>query len=195
MSIIDALIFTIGFDTTKFDQGKRAADASFKDLKDKAKKQGDDIERHATFATEVINKLAAKIIGIATAAAGGVDLARFIENITRTDASIGRLANNFGVSAKKLAAWDLLGRRVARPGRLQAPCSLSMINFRNCASMARRLRQGRLRKLADLADTHSIRLPRGKKTCAFSRRICRPFKRQIQGWRINWAWTLRAAKR
>src|ERR1700731_2047937 len=112
MNVVDALVMSLGFDSSEFERNKRAADASFQDLKGKSKKQGDEIERHARFVGEAINKLAVKLIGIAALAGGGIQLKNFVENITKTDASIGRLSNSLGISANKLGAWDLLGRRV-----------------------------------------------------------------------------------
>lgn len=104
-TIIDALVVELGLDPSKFTKGQEAALASFKKTQEQAKKTADDIEDRSKKAEIFVTKLRGSILTLFAAFTAGRGLKDFAENITATDAGLGRLAVTLDSNVGVLAAW------------------------------------------------------------------------------------------
>jgi hypothetical protein len=65
-----------------------------------------NIETAMTTASAGVGKLVAAFLGLTAVFTGGKQVGKFMEDVTRSDASIGRFANNLRMSAKDLQSWQ-----------------------------------------------------------------------------------------
>jgi len=79
--IIDSFVIALGFDTKGIDSGNKKVKASLDELKN-------------------------QVIGLLTLFTAGKGLKEFIEDLTDTDAALGRLAFRIGSTAGELSAWE-----------------------------------------------------------------------------------------
>lgn len=111
-TIIDEFIVRLGVDASDFDKGQKAAIAAFLKTRDEAKKTGDDIENSSKRSADAIDRVTKSALGLFAVLLGANSLKDFAVNITQTDAAVGRLSTNLGLSARNLQAWQAAFQRV-----------------------------------------------------------------------------------
>lgn len=110
-TIIDALLVTLGLDTTGFKKGQAEADEALKKTKDNTVQNAKEITAKAKQATDGfigMRKELLKIVGIFVSANG---IKSFVERITTSDAAVGRLADNLGMATEELSAWQKMSSK------------------------------------------------------------------------------------
>ncbi len=137
-TVIDALLVTLGLDSSEFTKGtekaKKAQESlaaqSKKDAKeneeiqnkaakaqkeraDKFKKQGDE-------AAQTFAKIRNHALSLMAVLAGGVGIIEFARSTFLGAASLGRLSDNLNIGIKDLQGWEYAARRVGASGEAMA---------------------------------------------------------------------------
>lgn len=110
-TVIDALLVTLGLDTTGFKKGQAEADEALKKTKDNTVQNAKEITAKAKQATDGfvgMRKELLKIVGIFVSANG---IKSFVERITTSDAAVGRLSDNLGIATSELSAWQKMSEK------------------------------------------------------------------------------------
>lgn len=104
-TIIDALVVTLGFDTKGVDKGAKDGKKGLRDLTDESNKAAGAMAKAAQNAADAFNNLKTEILGVLAAFGVYSGLKDFLHDSTETNAELGRLSTNLGISAKRLDAW------------------------------------------------------------------------------------------
>lgn len=105
-TIVDSLIVTLGLDSSGFKKGTDEATRQTKATQDTLKKSGEAMSRSLL---DVARNVAVLFVGFESTSG----LINFLGKLNQMQASIGRMALNFGMSAHSLDVWD---KAVARSG-------------------------------------------------------------------------------
>lgn len=103
---IDELVVTLALDPKKFTAGQKQALDSFKKTSEEAVKRAKEIEAAGGRAAEFFSGLRNQALGLFAILAGGKGIKEFVSYITTSDAALGRLSRNIGVSANVISAWQ-----------------------------------------------------------------------------------------
>jgi hypothetical protein len=98
-TVVDQLIVTLGLDANQFKKGSDAAERSLKGTKDTFKKSSEAMTKSIV---DVARNIAIAFVGFESASG----LINFLAKINQAQASLSRMALNFGVSARALDVWD-----------------------------------------------------------------------------------------
>lgn len=104
-TIIDALVVTLGLDSTKFVQGQSSASGSLKKFGDQSKKVNKQAEEDAKKLTEGFDKVKNAVLGLAAVVIGFNGLKDFVSSMVTSNAALGRTSNMLNMSARDLDAW------------------------------------------------------------------------------------------
>ena len=135
-SIIDALIVTLGLDSTEFKKGKAEADAALKDTKNVAVSAADDIAGG-------IGKLALKFTGLFTAIAGVASVVDFFKNLNHEISDLGYTSRQLGESAGNLRLYQQIAEGFGGTAKgvtgTVASLETAMFNMRQMGQMSDQL--------------------------------------------------------
>lgn len=107
MNIIDALILSVGFDTTKLETGQKEANAAVAKTKDDSVKHAKEAEAAGKRVGEAIGKhLTESFLKLAAVLTGGVAFKDFITDIGKADLAVNRLATSIGVKTESISAFE-----------------------------------------------------------------------------------------
>src|ERR1035437_6404455 len=104
---LDALVVTLGLDSSSFNEGQRAAMAAFKRTQEEAVAGGKIIEAQGKKVTEYLSGLKRGALTLLTVLAGGKGFVDMVQHITNLDAATSRLARSTGIVAADLAKWQI----------------------------------------------------------------------------------------
>lgn len=111
-NIIDSLVVEFGLDPEgKFKKTAEEIEASLKKTKEEVKKSADLIEHSMKDVGESLRKVRDDLIGLFVAFTAGRGIKEFVQDITSTDAGLGRLSKQLGVSVETIAAWGGASKR------------------------------------------------------------------------------------
>lgn len=110
-TVIDALLVTLGLDTSGFKKGQAEADEALKRTKETTVKNAKDIEAKAKVAADSFKGMRREILGLVTAFASVGAIKSFVQGVVTGDAALGRLAETVGMSTEKLSAWRDLAEK------------------------------------------------------------------------------------
>lgn len=111
MNIVDALVVTLGLDASGFKKGQKEAEAALDKTKEAANKNAKEIEKSSSLAADSIKKIRNEVLGLAAAFLSVSAIKGFVETVTRSDAALGRMAQNVGMSVADLSAWEGAAKR------------------------------------------------------------------------------------
>lgn len=104
-TVIDALIVTLGLDSSGFKKGeKEAADAQKRFVRE-SEVSAKQIAAQAKVMTEGFRRVRNELLGLFAVAIGANGLKDFISNTVKGQAELGYLSKNLGMSARELDAW------------------------------------------------------------------------------------------
>lgn len=104
-TVIDALIVTLGLDSSGFKKGeKEAADAQKRFVRE-SEASAKQIAAQAKVMTEGFRRVRNELLGLFAVAIGANGLKDFISNTVNGQAELGYLSKNLGMSARELDAW------------------------------------------------------------------------------------------
>lgn len=111
MTVIDALVVTLGLDASQYVKGQKAAAVALDKTDKAATKTAKDIEAQGKRAAQSFTAIRNEVLGLAAAFIGLRALKTFANDVTRGDAAVGRLAVNTGMVTTELAAWEGIASR------------------------------------------------------------------------------------
>jgi hypothetical protein len=104
-TVIDSLVVTLGLDTSKFRQGQKQNAEDLKKSEENANSAAKAIEASGKTAAAFFTRLRNEALLLFAAFTGANSIKQFVENITTSDASMGRLAKQLDMSTDELTAW------------------------------------------------------------------------------------------
>jgi hypothetical protein len=110
-TILDSLVVTLGLDSTKFQQGSAKAKSALKETRDEATKTAKEMEARGRQAAGFFTSMRTEALALFSVLAGGVGLTSFLANTFKTTAALDRQSKVLGVSAQKLAEYQLAAKR------------------------------------------------------------------------------------
>ena len=111
MQVIDALLITLGLDSSKFQKGQKDVQDSLKKTKEGSNKVAKDMEADGKQAAQFFSKLRNEAIAFTAALVGANGVKNFVSHIVTGDAALGRFSKNVGMSADRLSAWEMIADR------------------------------------------------------------------------------------
>lgn len=110
-TVIDALLITLGLDSSKFQKGQKDAQNALKNTRESATKTAKDMEADGKKAAEFFSKLRNEAIALTAALVGANGIKSFVANMVTGDAALGRMSKNVGMSVESLSAWEQIAAR------------------------------------------------------------------------------------
>lgn len=109
-TIIDALVVTLGLDTTAYKKGQTQASKAIKDTSDEAAKAAKEMEARGQQAAMFFTKIRNEALALLAVFTAGMGIASFTEHTIVSTAALGRMSDNLGMSAKDLSTWQLAAK-------------------------------------------------------------------------------------
>lgn len=110
-TVIDHLLVELDLDPKSFDSGKKKAAEAFLFIKQKAEQTGKDVETPLQKMADGFAAVTGRVTKLATAVLGGIGLAKFAEEITKSNIAIGNLSTTTGISVETLSKWQGMADR------------------------------------------------------------------------------------
>lgn len=111
MTIVDALVVTLGLDTAAFKRGKSEASSATKKLTAEERKAAKDIEEQNKKAADSFRRLRTEVLALAAIFTAGVGIKEFAESTINGAANLGFMAKNLQMSTRDLSAWQRAAQR------------------------------------------------------------------------------------
>lgn len=111
-TVVDELVVRLGLDPSDFNKGQKAAGAAFLKTRDEAKSAGQDVEKSAKGMADSIDRVTKSALALFGVLVGAHGLTDFLVSVTNTDAAIGRLSTNLGISTANLQQWQAAASRM-----------------------------------------------------------------------------------
>ena len=124
--IIDSLVLKVIFDTTDVKKSEQEVSKSFKNVKDDAKKTGDEMEARGAQAASFFGQIQNKVLGLAAAYLGFGAIKQELVSVTNATADLGRTAAVTGANVQQLSAF---GNMIERNGGNAAAATTQMQGF------------------------------------------------------------------
>jgi Phage tail lysozyme len=105
-NVIDSLTVALGLDPSNFTKGQKEAVRSLRATEAEATRTAKAMEIRGKQAAEFFSKIRNEVIALTAAFMGANSIKQFAERITASDAALGRLAHNVGMTTKDLSAWE-----------------------------------------------------------------------------------------
>lgn len=105
-TIIDSLLVSLGLENSAFKKGMKETDETLRKHTVQRAKESKEHESQSKLAVESYKKIKNEIISLATAVVSVGAIKSFVASITASDAAVGRMANNIGISTRELGAWE-----------------------------------------------------------------------------------------
>jgi muramidase (phage lysozyme) len=110
-TIIDSLAIELGMDATSFEKGMKDVLAGMKKTSDTADRTAKDLEASGKKAAQFFGEIKRQVVGLFAVFTAGKGLSSFVTDIVSSDAAVGRLAKNIGVSTETLSEWQGVAER------------------------------------------------------------------------------------
>lgn len=110
-TIIDSLLVSLGLDTSAYKKGQAEASAAHKKTREAVEKDNKGIEESSRKAADSLHKIKQEVLALTAVLLGGYGIKAFAENITRTDAALGRMSKNVHMSTQDISAWEGVVKR------------------------------------------------------------------------------------
>jgi hypothetical protein len=104
--VIDALVVTLGLDASHFRTGQKQASEDLKKTRLDANSAAKEISASGKQAAEFFGRIRNEALSLAAVFLGGMGIKALVQNLTSTDAVLGRLSRNLDIAPEKLSAWQ-----------------------------------------------------------------------------------------
>ena len=104
-SVIDALVVTLGLDSSQFKAGSAQADKDLDALKTKGDKTAKDLSKSGKEGAEFFKALRNEAIAFFAVLVGGRGLEQLIVGITDANVQLSFMAQNLGITTNELTSW------------------------------------------------------------------------------------------
>ena len=108
---LDELVVSIALDPKKIVQGTKATRESLGKVGEDSEKLQKNITANGKSMVEAFTTFRRHVIEAGVSFLGFMGIKNFIEDVTESDAAVGRLAKSMGVLPERLAAWEQLAPR------------------------------------------------------------------------------------
>lgn len=105
-TVVDALIVTLGLDASKFTAGQKAVVEDLRKTEAQASRTGKNLEHSGAQAAQFFGQVRNQALSLFAVFMGGRGIKEFATYTMNTAAATGRLAQNLGMSARELSAWQ-----------------------------------------------------------------------------------------
>lgn len=106
MNVVDSLVVTLGLDPAGWTKGQKEAVAALKRTETEATKTAKELEARGKQAAQFFSSVKTQVVALTAAFLGASGIKQFVSQVTTSDAALGRLSKNLGISARELAAWE-----------------------------------------------------------------------------------------
>ncbi|NWC11939.1 hypothetical protein HX776_24435 [Pseudomonas agarici] len=104
-NIIDALVVTLGLDSSNYQKGQKEVDEGLDKLKENAGSTAKEMELRGKQAAVFVSAIKTELIGLFALVTAGKGLTSFISDSISGTAALGRFAANLNMSARDLDGW------------------------------------------------------------------------------------------
>ncbi|MEX3628086.1 MAG: phage tail tip lysozyme [Burkholderia sp.] len=111
MTIVDALVVTLGLDTTAFKRGKSEASTATKKLTAEELAAAKQIEERNRRAADSFKRVRNEVLALVAIFTAGAGIKQFTESTINTAVNLGYMAQNLQMSTRDLAAWQRAAER------------------------------------------------------------------------------------
>lgn len=105
-TVIDSLVLEIGLDPKKLSEGQRNALEDLRRFEQEAEKRAGGVEESAQKTGNALSGIKTQALEMFAVFTGGKSLIDFTSNLTHSNAALGRLDRNIGVSASTISKWQ-----------------------------------------------------------------------------------------
>jgi hypothetical protein len=105
-TFVDSLLLELNLDATKFVRAQKEVDTSLKRTKETFVKHGKDIEQGAKTASQFVDDLTRRFLGLGAAIYGMEKVKGLIDKFAKMDTATSRMAYNIGLTAQQLKNWQ-----------------------------------------------------------------------------------------
>lgn len=105
-NIIDALVITLGLDSSNYKKGQKEVGEGLGKLKENASSTAKEMELRGKQAAAFVTSIKNELIGLFAVVTAGKGLSGFISDSVNGTAALGRLATNLSMSARDLDGWS-----------------------------------------------------------------------------------------
>jgi len=105
-TVIDALVVTLGLDPSGFTKGQKEAASAVLRTKNEATGAAKEMEARGAQAAEFFGKIRNAAIGLFAVFTGANSFQQFARQTTASDAALGRLSRNLGLTTRELSSWQ-----------------------------------------------------------------------------------------
>jgi hypothetical protein len=105
-TILEKLVVTFGLDAAPFKEGQKSVDEAQKKNRETSDKTRKQMEEDGRKTVEAFRKIRNELVALVASFAGLNAIRHFTEEITHSDASIGRMARTLGMSTEDLWTWE-----------------------------------------------------------------------------------------
>lgn len=111
VTVIDALVVTLGLNATAFKSGSKDAMTAFKATSEEATRTAKEMEARGEQAAQFFSKLRNEALALLAVFTAGVGITKFTEQTITSAAHLGMMADNLGMSTEKLNSWQKAAER------------------------------------------------------------------------------------
>lgn len=111
-TVIDALVMTLGLDTSDFDKKEKASKEGLDKFKKSADSVAKDVSQGAAKMAEGFSAVKTQLLGMLALLGASVGLKEFIATNVQGQAELGRMSRNLDMSAQSLEAWGLVAKEM-----------------------------------------------------------------------------------
>ena len=104
-TVIDSLLIELGLDTSKFDAAQKKSVEQLRKFDEQAQKTNKNTQQGAKNVGDGFDKAKNALVAFGTAFVGIKGFTQFAQDMTKTNAALGRNAQLFSMSARELDAW------------------------------------------------------------------------------------------
>lgn len=105
-TVIDSLLIELGLDTSKFTASQKKAVDDLQKFDEQSDKTFKHTQKNVNDFTQGLGKTKDAILSLGVAVIGLKGLTNLAQDVTKTNADIGRTSELFGMSARELSAWQ-----------------------------------------------------------------------------------------
>jgi len=109
-TVIDALMVTLGIDTTQFKKGAADVDATLKKTSNATKRTSTEMEERGKQAAQFFGRVRNEALALMAVFTAGMGVKNFVANTVQSTAALDRMSSNLKMSAQDLAEWQLAAK-------------------------------------------------------------------------------------
>ncbi|WP_347558578.1 hypothetical protein [Robbsia sp. KACC 23696] len=110
-TVIDSLVVALGLDASGFTKGQKDTSTALKKTSDDAERTAKELEARGKQAAQFFSQIKTQVLGLFGVFTAGKGLSSFVSDVVLSDAAVGRMAKNVGMSTESFSAWQGVAER------------------------------------------------------------------------------------